>query len=77
MEAISFVIKTTLVTIAVILVMQIKWGDQTIERHTMRALTSASLVKPLNETARGAAHLLRNVWGNLWTSRSARRAREQ
>ena len=76
MDAISFIFKTTLVTIAVILVMQIKWGGQTIERHTMRALTSAQIVRPLNETAHGAATLVRNVWDLMWYSKPTKHARD-
>ncbi len=62
MEAFSFVIKTTILTIIVVLLLQIKWGHRTLEHYAMQALTSSEVVQPLNQTAHGAVIFARSAW---------------
>lgn len=58
----SFVIRTAIITTLLVLLMQIKWGNETIEDYAMMAITSSAVVAPLNKTAQGAVALLRNAW---------------
>ena len=62
MEAFSFVFKTTILTIAVVLILQIKWQHRTLEDYAMQALTSATVVGPINDTAHGAVIFARTAW---------------
>jgi hypothetical protein len=62
MGALSFFIRTFFLTIALILVLQIRWGDASLEDITMNFVTSSAIVSPLNQTAQGAVHFIRNMW---------------
>ncbi len=62
MGSFSFVIRTTIITVLLVLAMQIRWGTQTIEDHVMMAITSSEVVTPLNKTAQGTVVFLRNMW---------------
>lgn len=65
MGTFSFLLKSTIMTIAIVLALQIKWGNRTLENYAMSALRSASIVKPINDTARGVVILARDSWGRF------------
>lgn len=56
-----FFVKTFVLTIAIVLVMQIQVGQQTIETHAMGWVQNSAVTAPLNGVARGAAKAFRDV----------------
>lgn len=68
MGELKFVLKTFIITVVAILFMQIQWGNVTIEEYTMEFLTSASIVKPIDQTASGMVIFVRNMWTKMTRS---------
>ncbi|MGE3683953.1 MAG: hypothetical protein AB7G93_19710 [Bdellovibrionales bacterium] len=60
-----FFAKTLLLTLAIVLVMQIRVGDQTMETHAHRLLTSSLVVQPLNGVAQGAAKMAKDALNSV------------
>lgn len=56
-----FFVKTFLLTIAIVLLMQIQVGSSSIETHAMSFVQSSAIVGPLNTVAKGAAKMIRDV----------------
>lgn len=56
-----FFIKTFILTIAVVLVMQIQVGDQSLESHAMSWVQSSPVAAPLHGVARGASKMVNDV----------------
>lgn len=56
-----FFVKTFALTVAIVLGMQIHVGERSIETHAMSFVQSSTVVAPLNQVARGAAKLVRDI----------------
>jgi hypothetical protein len=56
-----FFVKTFLATLAVILLMQIKVGEKSVEAHTLGFVQSSSVTLPLNSVAEGGAKMVRDL----------------
>jgi len=68
MGTIYFALKALVVTFVLVLLMQVQWGDSTIEGHAMEFLTSSAAVKPIDETATGVVVFIRNSWSKFTKS---------
>jgi hypothetical protein len=60
-EELKFFFKTFAIGLAVILLMQLKVGDYTIEAHAMTFVHSSAVVQPLRAVASGGAKVLRDT----------------
>ena len=56
-----FFVKTFLLTIAIVLLMQLQVGSKSIETHAMMFVQSSTIASPLNSVARGAAKMARDL----------------
>ncbi len=56
-----FFVKTFVLTVAVVVVMQIQVGEKSLETHAMSWVQSSTVAQPLNNVAKGAAKLARDV----------------
>jgi hypothetical protein len=65
MDAFSFFLRTLALTIIAVLVMQVRWGTSTIEDQVMNFMTSSAIVRPIDDTAKGAVVLIRNSWTKI------------
>lgn len=61
MSEVFFCIKTFVLTVAIVLVMQIQVGERTIESHAMSFVQSSAVIAPLNHVARGAAKFVQDL----------------
>ncbi len=61
-----FFVKTFILTVAIVLMMQIQVGTSTLESHAMSWVQSSSVASPLNTVARGAAKLFHDVTAKVW-----------
>jgi hypothetical protein len=61
MSELFFCLKTLVLTIALVMVMQIRVGEQTLESHAMAFFQSSSIVTPLNSVAQGAGKLFEDA----------------
>ncbi|MCB0350723.1 MAG: hypothetical protein KDD38_06035 [Bdellovibrionales bacterium] len=57
-----FFVRVMVITIVVVLLMQIRWGNTTIENHAMNFISSSSVVKPIDDVASGTVRFIRNSW---------------
>lgn len=62
MSHIGFVLKIFVLTVVIVLLMQIKVGEQTVENHAHSFLKTSSILAPLNEIAQGGAALFRSTY---------------
>ena len=62
MDSFSFFLRTLALTIIAVLIMQVRWGTGTIEDQVMNFMTSSAVVRPIDDTAKGAVVLIRNTW---------------
>lgn len=60
MMDIFFFIKTFILTIAIVMVMQIPVGNRSLESHAMSWVQTSDIVVPLHEAARGASKMVRD-----------------
>lgn len=65
MDNFWFVVKTFLATLAILLVMQIKWGEHTIDDIVYSQLRGASILTPVNEAASGGILWIKNTMQSL------------
>ena len=56
-----FFLKTFILTVAIVLVMQIQVGNRSIETHAMGWVQSSGVAMPLAEVARGAARVTHDL----------------
>ena len=56
-----FFVKTFILTVAIVLLMQIQVGSNSIENHAMSFVQSSTIVAPLNTVARGGAKIIRDL----------------
>ncbi|MEQ1665553.1 MAG: hypothetical protein ABL927_09285 [Bdellovibrionales bacterium] len=68
MGSIFFVLRALVVTFLLVIVMQVRWGESTIESTAMEFLTSSTVVKPIDETASGIVVFIRNSWSRFTKS---------
>ncbi len=61
MMNILFFVKTVIMTIALVLVLQIRVGEQSLEAHSIDWVQSSSVIAPLNSMAHGAAKFIHDV----------------
>lgn len=61
MMDVLFFVKTLLLTMAIVLVMQIRVGERSLEAHAMSWVQSSVVVAPLNGAAKGAAKMARDL----------------
>ncbi len=61
MSEVFFCIKTFVLTIAIVMVMQVQVGDRTLENHALAWVQTSPLVTPLNSVAHGAAKMIREM----------------
>lgn len=65
MDAAFFIFKSFIVTIVVLLVLQIKIGQYTLEDNLDHAVRSAGIIQPAQEFADGIARFTRNTWSSF------------
>lgn len=73
MRDLFFVLKTFILTVAVILAMQVQLGERTIESHAQQWIESSAVVAPLNAVAKGAAKMIRDARVRIENKFRARR----
>ena len=56
-----FFVKTFILTVAIVLVMQIHVGERSLETHAMSWVQSSSVTEPLHGVARGAAKVVHDL----------------
>ena len=61
MTEIVFFFKLFLLTVAIVLVMQIKVGERSVESHAMGWVQTSALVAPMNSVASGGAKAVRDL----------------
>lgn len=59
-QELLFFLKTFAIGLAVILLMQLKVGENTVEAHAMTFVHSSTVVEPLRAVANGGAKLLQD-----------------
>ncbi len=76
-----FLVKTFVLTVAIVLMMQIKVGERSIESHAMGFVQSSTIAAPLNSVARGAAKLINDftekVKTQIYGSKAAPKKKER
>jgi len=58
----GFFLRSFIFTILLVLCLQIRWGQDSLEDLTMNLLTSSAVVAPINQSAQGAVRFVRNMW---------------
>jgi len=61
MMDIFFFVKTFILTLAIVLVMQIQVGNRSLETHAISFVQASGLNVPLSEVARGAARVTHDL----------------
>lgn len=56
-----FFVKTFILTVAVVLVLQIPVGEQSLETHAMGFVQNSALIVPLQTVARGATKMVHDL----------------
>lgn len=67
-----FFLRIMFFTAVTVLLMQVRWGEETIENHTMNLLTTSAIVAPIDTTAQGAVVFIRNSWNSMTKSFNTR-----
>lgn len=57
-----FVIKTFFLTLALVLVLQIKWGENSIDDMVYSEMKSSTILSPINEVAAGGVLWVKNTF---------------
>lgn len=58
MSQLFFILKVSIATIILVLIMQIRIGEGTIENHLYQYLTTASILQPIDGVAQGGASFI-------------------
>jgi hypothetical protein len=61
MMDILFFVKTFVLTVAIVLLLQTPVGDKSLETHAMTWIQSSAVVAPLHSVARGAAKVVHEL----------------
>ncbi len=56
-----FFVKTFLLTLVVVLAMQVRIGERSVEQHAVSFVQSSAVTMPLNQAAGGAAKLVKDL----------------
>lgn len=65
MNDVIFFLKTFVLTVAIVLVMQIEVGHRSIEGHAMSWVQSSAIVSPLNTVARSAGKMVHDGFDSI------------
>ena len=65
MTDIFFVLKSLAITVVILILMQIKIGDSTMETKFHHWVNSAAVVAPLQEAADGGVALVKQAWNKV------------
>lgn len=66
MGEIFFILKSFFLTFLVVIFMQVKVGEQTIEQKTLNYIANSSLIGPLQEVVDGGVKVLRDSWQRVF-----------
>lgn len=72
MSDLFFVLKMTIMTFIIVIIMQVKFGASTVEQQTMNWVRTSNVVAPLHEVAQGAMVFLRQGFRQLTGSVSSK-----
>ena len=72
MSEFYFVIKSFFIAILIIFIMQIKWGETTIEEKSMRWIATSPIVLPLQDVATGGVKAIREFWKTVTSKVNAK-----
>ena len=61
-----FIAKSLVITVVVIVVMQVKVGETTIEQKTLHWIESSPVVLPVQEVALGGVKVVRETWKKIF-----------
>lgn len=62
MDAVKFVLKSLLVTVVVVMIMQIKIGSKTVESHVNQTARQAGIIDMAQNFADGASRIVGQGW---------------
>lgn len=65
MSDIFFFVKTFVLTVAIIVLMQIEVGQRSIESHALSWIHTSPIIAPLNGAAKGASKLIRDTYDSI------------
>ncbi len=65
MGTLLFVIKTLTLTVILVVVLQIEWGENTLEETAMDFVHESRLLEPLREASQGAHLVIKNSWKSV------------
>ena len=68
MSEIFFILKSFFLTLVVIIIMQVKVGENTIEEKTLQWIESSPMVSPLQEVASGGVKVVQQAWKAVFGS---------
>lgn len=79
MTDVMFFVKSFILTVALVLVMQINLGERSLETHAMSFVQSSAVVAPLNMVAKGAAKMVRDLTQTISISvkRNTKKSKEE
>lgn len=72
-----FFVKTFCLTIVLVVLMQIQVGQSSIESHALGWVQHSAVVSPLNQTAHGAAQLIRDLTGYISQSLKKKESKDK
>jgi hypothetical protein len=67
-----FIIKSFFIAILIIFIMQVKWGETTIEEKSMSWIANSPIVAPLQDVATGGAKAIREFWKTVTSKVNAK-----
>lgn len=65
MSEVLFFIKISILTVALIFLMQVEVGGRSLELHAQRFVYTSPIVAPLHSVARGAAKVTRDTYAKI------------
>lgn len=65
MGSLIFFIKTMAITLIVVVLLQIKVGNETLEDKTLHFVYTSDLTTPLREAAEGGVVFIRDLWNKI------------
>ncbi len=77
MSEFFFFVKSLVLTLVMVLVMQIQVGERTLESHAMGWVQTSALVAPIQSAAHGGAKMLRDGIAKLEAAISQRRGQNK
>ena len=68
MDSIFHILRVGILTCVLVLCLQVRWGEATLEDHTMNFLTSSAVIRPIDEVATSVVVFVRNTWSHFTRS---------